>query len=248
MGGKHMTWDATLSIVALLFAVGKFIDTYHNKSRISQRAILRARDFLVRMYFFLSDVKPSRIAKPAIRIVLKIRYLFYIALVLTMLFAWKAFTGFALVFGNVSIPLDWSFVLISIGLLVLFLVFTVLRMCVARLSDGVTSLVVSILAPLFLYWGLEVIGAVAGVIPNLAGFYFGLAAVATYLVVCVPIAVLLVMFVVIIASKYLTLLLRWFGLHISEAASDPGNNPFTYFSVLLTVLVLAYKTLLEVFW
>ncbi|MDP1864379.1 MAG: hypothetical protein Q8K52_10785 [Thiobacillus sp.] len=236
----------TLSIAALLLAVGKFIDTYHNRSGFAQKATALARDLLVRLYFFLSDVKPSQIAKPAIRIVLKIRYVFYVGLVLMTALVWIGLAGIAFLWGNVMIPWDWSLLIISIGLVVLFLIFTTLRVCATHLSDGSTSLVILIMAPLFLYFGLEIIGIVSNNIPNLVGFYFALSAVATYVIACAPISVLLLVFLLIVVLKYLTLLLRWLGLHISEASSDPKNDPFTYFSALSAVLVLAAKTLSEV--
>lgn len=240
-----MTWSTTISVIALFIATGKFIDTYHNKSKLIGLVTNRLRDVLVRFYFFLLEIKITQIAKPALGLVVGLRYLFYVGFVLLITFAWLGHVALAFLFGNAIIPLDWLLVLIFIGCVVLFLTFSAFRLCVNRLSDIPTGLIVLIIPPLLIYWGISIIGAINSLIPNTAGLYFSIATALSYVIACIPMAILLLVVLVIIVLKFITITLRWLGLHVSEVASDPKGDPFTYFSALSAVLVLAYKTVTE---
>jgi hypothetical protein len=104
-----MTWSMTVIIACNILAFGKFIDIYHNHSRLTHPLTNTARDILVRLFLFLDEAGPRQIAKGILSI--RLRYILFVYLI-TFVFILNLFNSndwLAILFALIPPYLEYGF-------------------------------------------------------------------------------------------------------------------------------------------
>ena len=236
--------------IAALVVIGRFLDSYHNRSRVLNQLTNATRSALVRAYIFLEDHSIPDIAASILSFVLrhKIVYIFVSAALSTSI--WYVFLRGVEGLTNIDLKgerfyLAWSF-LVAVSLAPQILLILLLQGLQRTRSKAVRLLlfVLSFIVLTTPGWGFGVIAF--GNLLNTIGHYIPWLILFTFSVAALNSYVLFFLFAVFSIFRITLVAFTFFAKKIFDAASDPKISPFTYFSGLSAVVVVIFNGLVIV--
>lgn len=242
-----MTWSLVWQLCAAAFAICVFIDKYHRARRESTRIIEWVRDKLTRVFIALDEMKPVSIAGNLIggRRLLFLGF-FGIPIALTVIFG---FLG--IVYAWALSVADSQADLPGTDLFVLTVMSTVIQVCFAvlcrfvarRFNDAIALLVLLLIPAAVLIWGLRAMDQISAQLPTDARGDLTFQLVVAFEGGMIPSFLVTLLLGPLLFLKGAALVTRRVLLVVTNGASDPRTDPFTYFGGLASVAALAVAAL-----
>jgi hypothetical protein len=227
-------WGMWLAIVALLLAVGKFLDDYH----VRQETKSKIRDILIRGFFVVQAVNVPDLGRG-----LAGRFWTLGSRLARRKFLAAFGIGFGLIFASLVVfvgPIVAGY--LSLAPFAVFVAGTTVWLLLGLISSikqDWLALLLALCSPIVIFVIICNITLFAAPILLWAVIPIFLFAIAS----SIPLFVISGVLLVLLCCRALIHILRFLALHILDAASDPQRSPFTYAFALVSILILTGKCL-----